>query len=580
MTCASPYMVLCSALLTLALLKALKRAGKIAAIKKKRFSDLLLYIMLFSLSVIHPAVSRTIFDVFNCQQVFGYDSPWLKADLDLQCLTSTWWPLAAVALFVFMTYVVGFPVGVLLLLRKRNVARLRAGNALRGLDYLEASPEQVNLFLKTIHKWDQLRFLHGDYTRNLFFWEVLEMIRKLLLSSVLLAVAEYIRGFDTMFGLLVLMMFSNIHMLNWPYSEARNNWLKVGELVAETISVFCILLLATRGNLVDSSSLGVFVTMIQILCIIGGFVTFCLCWRAAKADIADTLRRQRLQGAWNQYVMTLKAIDENKDVLDQGTRARRAKRRMSLVDTAGANLHSPVRKTRTPEQQAQLQVAIERVAAQSSPVSIYSVALASILVQRRRRRSSLTAVLEMKPLGFHGQGGGGVEPGWVVAAREDLRHEVPLSSWNETPQATIKGFVRPQPQELGFVRALDDDKPFAAVTWHLDDELMPESLSEPPGTVSTHPFVSELALDLSHTHDPLDRVINAPTLQDARYVVEAPAAPGPLGFDGVMPLAPASTPSLPPLGFHAPVSPTPLSVAARPVLMVEEETEAGTLGLI
>lgn len=63
-----------------------------AARKKQNIRGVSLALLLF----LHQPVSSTMLMLFNCQRVFGFERPWLRADLTKQCLT----PGAALAIAI------------------------------------------------------------------------------------------------------------------------------------------------------------------------------------------------------------------------------------------------------------------------------------------------------------------------------------------------------------------------------------------------------------------------------------------------------------------------------------------------
>lgn len=73
---------------------------------------------LFALTTLHPTVSNTMFQVLNCEEVYGYNS-WLREDFTLQCLTPTWWVFTILGAVMAVSFTLGLPFALLALLKYR-----------------------------------------------------------------------------------------------------------------------------------------------------------------------------------------------------------------------------------------------------------------------------------------------------------------------------------------------------------------------------------------------------------------------------------------------------------------------------
>jgi hypothetical protein len=113
----------------------------------------------------YPGVSHKIFMMYRCVWVDGV--AYLEADVTLECYTSQWAMYAGYAGVMGCVYVVGLPVAVFgILWRERGS--------------LFGPHSDV-----TRDKWG---FLYEVYTPSGWFWEVEEMLRRLLLVSVVVFV--------------------------------------------------------------------------------------------------------------------------------------------------------------------------------------------------------------------------------------------------------------------------------------------------------------------------------------------------------------------------------------------------------
>ena len=114
-------------------------------------------------------VSLKIMRVFRCIYIDG--TSWLAADMRLQCYTTEWAGYAVYALLCGVVYVVGFPLGVFVILYRRR-------HKLFGSDN---DPFVATTKLK-------YGFLYTAYGPSAWWWEVEELVRKLFLSAVVVLI--------------------------------------------------------------------------------------------------------------------------------------------------------------------------------------------------------------------------------------------------------------------------------------------------------------------------------------------------------------------------------------------------------
>ncbi|KAK3242434.1 hypothetical protein CYMTET_47875 [Cymbomonas tetramitiformis] len=82
-------------------------------------------VAVFLLMLLHPGISMTIFQLFNCDSV-NYESPdgeqyWVHMDYRMECFDSEWMVASAFAIIMLVVYVMGLPVALLVvMLRLRS----------------------------------------------------------------------------------------------------------------------------------------------------------------------------------------------------------------------------------------------------------------------------------------------------------------------------------------------------------------------------------------------------------------------------------------------------------------------------
>ena len=246
-----------------------------------------------ALVLIHPTVTMTMIRLFSCTPVLGYRREWLRADVRYQCFDSSHWVFAIVAISVIFIFTVGLPVFFFVqLVRRRH--RLDEAQAivrrryqgwrkrvkekvvqrrvalLRGLEPEPLKdPEEESMinrdllscyqiYYAYVREWDQLLFLHRDFTLDRFYWELVEVVRKLLLVSVVVIVGNYAPGYDLVFGIINLFGFFALHLYALPYKRGKHNFLKAAEMFAEYMTLFVtlMLLLAKVIPTMDTTQMG------------------------------------------------------------------------------------------------------------------------------------------------------------------------------------------------------------------------------------------------------------------------------------------------------------------------------------
>ncbi|KAK3260077.1 hypothetical protein CYMTET_30951 [Cymbomonas tetramitiformis] len=139
---AMPWVILCLFFMTVTLLHARFRR-KAQELKQKPKAErpdleratftLQLYdliaaaggVGLFLVTYIHPNVSTTMFQLFNCMEL-QYDDPELQAgrflrmDPKRRCLTEDWWNAAIIDFLTLLMFVIGFPVMLYVVMHDRR----------------------------------------------------------------------------------------------------------------------------------------------------------------------------------------------------------------------------------------------------------------------------------------------------------------------------------------------------------------------------------------------------------------------------------------------------------------------------
>eukprot|EP00960_Hanusia_phi_P066525 766414-Hanusia_phi.AAC.1 len=251
---------------------------------------------------VHPNITEVMFNMFQCEPILGYINQWLTVDLRFQCSDYGWWIFAAIAFFMIVVYTLGLPIHYLVSLRRRrhrleeakNVvikrytawrSHLKRAKDLRiPEDELAGSEEiaRVDKEIAVMHaqyqqfrnEWDQFEFIYDGYKLQFYYWELVEMARKQMIVAVSGLLARFGAGFvffaihcrsQALSVLVCIRCKSRPSAL--PYVEARENFIKGGEIGTTYLTLFSALLimLATASPEYNTPLLANSLTGIQVL---------------------------------------------------------------------------------------------------------------------------------------------------------------------------------------------------------------------------------------------------------------------------------------------------------------------------
>ena len=112
------------------------------------------------LLLVHTPVTRMVFQYFNCNPV--HNKSFLKADYSIECLSSKWNMYLVFVLVIGGAFTIGFPFAMAVYIRWHRHE------------------------LHTAKIQSRIGFLYSNYTNNAEFWEVHEIVRKTLLTGVII----------------------------------------------------------------------------------------------------------------------------------------------------------------------------------------------------------------------------------------------------------------------------------------------------------------------------------------------------------------------------------------------------------
>jgi len=202
-------------------------------------------LLLFTLFLLYPSVSSTILKYFVCREING--SYWLLADLNMLCGPGIWLDnLPYTALFV-LVYPIGIPAMFFILMFRRRT-KLRRVNTIQTYS-----------------------FLYQAYVEKVWFFEEIEMVHKLIMTSILQFFPGQMR-FQA--GMVVTYLYICCILVISPYVQKKN----------EILAIICeieIMLLLLAGNSMEAegqlpvgSFLDVLLSILLICATIFAFLLF------------------------------------------------------------------------------------------------------------------------------------------------------------------------------------------------------------------------------------------------------------------------------------------------------------------
>jgi hypothetical protein len=97
-------------------------------------------------------------------------------------------------------------------------------------------------FEKYSAEWTQFEFIFGGYQTQFYYWELVEILRKQLIVAVSSLLNSYGQEYEMIFGCTVSFVFFALHCSALPYVEARENFIKGGEIGTTYLTLFLIVL--------------------------------------------------------------------------------------------------------------------------------------------------------------------------------------------------------------------------------------------------------------------------------------------------------------------------------------------------
>jgi hypothetical protein len=173
-------------------------------------------IIFFLLFLIYPSVSGTVLNMFNCSDIYGQYL--LRADLSVDCTTTKHQVYSFIAMGCVLLYPIGIPAFLLYWVYKYRYPK-------GGL------PSRLN----EPGVMAELGFLYDAYNRDLWYFELVDLTHKLVMTSVIIF---FPRGFELITGMAVLISYMCFILLTKPYLRKSDDRLQL--LALNELYLFCL----------------------------------------------------------------------------------------------------------------------------------------------------------------------------------------------------------------------------------------------------------------------------------------------------------------------------------------------------
>jgi len=178
------------------------------------------------------SVSSRILNTFLCEEfadddLTGSVKAYLHDDYRLDCASAEYVRVKAWAFALISIWPIGVPLlyTALLITCRRSIAHRKPGTLLRAT-----------------------RFLWSDYKPGLYWWEAIDLARKLTLTGFVVLIDEQHRAYRTLVALLLSLCFLVVQPILKPFQAAFNNWLAFIMRAAETLIFLAVLLFNLCGE--------------------------------------------------------------------------------------------------------------------------------------------------------------------------------------------------------------------------------------------------------------------------------------------------------------------------------------------
>jgi len=205
---------------------------RIAILKNKEFGNKVITTIVVILFNMQPSVIKTSFGLFQCSNIYRYDTSlnYLALDYDVKCWEGD---------HKFWTLGLAVPSLVLWIVILPSI-----------LIYLLRSNQKILHTAKVARKYS---FIYNGYSNNKFYWEFIIMIRKIVLICVIIFAGMHSTNLQLYMSLIAILVAYMLHSINNPYSNKNLNDIEKASLFSLGIVILCALYyqIASAGATLD-----------------------------------------------------------------------------------------------------------------------------------------------------------------------------------------------------------------------------------------------------------------------------------------------------------------------------------------
>ena len=208
-----------------------------------------IYILVLMVFILYPSVCNTILQLYKCEEIEG--TYYLTEDLSLECYDDMWNKYAIGGVFMMCVYILGIP-----LFFYRKLKSLHKQELLGKKEY--------------VYKYG---FMYLGYKDNMWWFEILELMRKTVLSASIIYLQE------SATRIIVAMFVCGMYLLYITYNQPqlKNNdaFLSILSATEIFLLLFCGLILEVKIDIQDNYNIyafdGVMFVMFITLLFIGNY---------------------------------------------------------------------------------------------------------------------------------------------------------------------------------------------------------------------------------------------------------------------------------------------------------------------
>jgi len=225
--------------------------------KKEKMIELAIRVMNVTIFLLYPGIGTRIFRLFKCRRIGEFE--YLMADYSIVCWEKDHNYAVAVAVFCIFLYVIGIPLLCIFILYKRKL----------NLDNAKTKAVFGSLYLA--------------YERKYWYWESIEMLKKIILAGGLVIVTVGSSP-QVLLGTMVAFVYLLMVVRFEPYEDILDDYLQIGASIQMVLNLIIGLVLQLDDKGVyDVHVLGIFLLIMNLTVVFFAIILACLAFPKVRA---------------------------------------------------------------------------------------------------------------------------------------------------------------------------------------------------------------------------------------------------------------------------------------------------------